>query len=89
MNRVHLLLLIAVLAAALGTVTSQYKARKLYRELEQAQTHARQLDEDYGQLQIEQGTYAAHERIERIASTRLSMRLPNEAQATPPGAPAP
>lgn len=70
------LMLIAVICA-LGVVTSQHKARKLFQGLEGEQERARQLDVEYGQLQIELSTWATPPRIEKIAREKLKMRTPD------------
>ncbi len=65
---------------ALALVTSQHKARKLFSELAQEQDVARQIDVEWGQLQLEQSTWAMHARIEKIASSRLQMHVPVSAR---------
>jgi len=72
--RANLLLLVLLALCAIGLVTAQHKARRLVTTLEQEQTRAHSLDVEYGQLQLEQSTYAMHARIERIAGERLKMR---------------
>ena len=76
MVRLNLLLLALLTACALGLVTSQHKARKLFVELEEEQERARALEVEYGQLQLEASTWAMHTRVERIASRALRMRTP-------------
>jgi cell division protein FtsL len=49
----------------------------LFAELEQEQERAKQLDVEWGQLQLEQSTWAMHARIERIARERLRMSVPD------------
>jgi cell division protein FtsL len=61
------ILFLLILASALGTVTAQNKARKIYKALEAEQEHARQLEVEYDQLQLELATWASHARIEQIA----------------------
>ena len=80
MIRLNLLLFVLMLACALGTVTSQHKARKLYVELQQQQDRAQQYEVEWGQLQLEQSTWAKHSSIEKIATTKLHMRLPHASQ---------
>jgi len=75
--RINLFLLLALTACALGLVTSQHKARKLFAELEQEQERAKQLDVEWGQLQLEQSTWAMHARVEKIARERLRMSVPD------------
>ena len=58
MLRLNLFLLLGLVICALGTVTSQHKARKLFQALESEQERAKQLDVEYGQLQIELSTWA-------------------------------
>ena len=77
MIRINILLTLILIACALGVVTSQHKARKLFVELEKEQQLARQLAEEWGQLQLEQSTWATHARIEKIATEQLQMRLPD------------
>jgi len=76
MMRLSLLLLAVLTACALGLVTSQHQARRLFGELEQEQERSQQLGVEYGQLQLEASTWAVHARVERIASRQLHMRVP-------------
>jgi cell division protein FtsL len=94
MVRFNMILLLIAVVCALGVVTSQHKARKLFQELEGEQERARQLDVEYGQLQLELSTWATHPRIEQIAREKLRMRTPDavgraaEPRAAKPAAPA-
>ncbi len=76
MTRISLALLALLTLCALGLVTSQHEARKLFVELGEEQERARQLDVEYGQLQLEASTWAMHTRVEKIAQTSLRMRRP-------------
>lgn len=76
MVKLNLVLVLVLVACALGVITSQHKARKLYSDLQQAQAEAKHLDEEWGQLQLEQSTWAMHSRIEKIASGYLQMKVP-------------
>jgi cell division protein FtsL len=78
--KLNLLLLLVLVVCALGLVTSQHKARKLFSELERAQVRARELDVEYGKLQLEASTWALHARIERVATGTLGMRTPDARQ---------
>jgi len=79
MARLNALLLVVLVACALAVITSQHRARKLFIDLEQAQGAAKKLDEEWTQLQLEQGTWATHKRVEALASKSLGMRLPDPA----------
>jgi len=75
-GRLIFILLATLMACALAVVASQHKGRKLYGELQREQATARKLEIEWGQLQLEQGTWATHGRVERIATRELNMRLP-------------
>jgi cell division protein FtsL len=77
MTRLNLILFFALIFSALGLVNSQHKARNLYIELERESQSAKQIEQEYGQLQLEQSTWAMHSRIEQIASQKLQMRVPD------------
>lgn len=76
MLRTNMLLLFFIVFCALGVVTSQHKARKLFQALEAEQERAKQLDVEFGQLQLELSTWATHPRVEKIAKERLKMHVP-------------
>ena len=77
MTRANALLLLVVIACALGVVTSQHRARKLFIEVEGEQVAAKKLDEDFTRLQLEQGAWGTHKRVEAVAARGLGMRLPD------------
>jgi len=80
MARLNLILLAAVLISALAVVSTNHRARKLITEFEREQERMRALDVEWGQLQLEQSTWATHARIEQIARDKLGMRAPRPAQ---------
>ncbi|MDX8399642.1 MAG: cell division protein FtsL [Gallionellaceae bacterium] len=80
MTKLQLLLLIAAIVSALGVVTSQHKARKLFIELQREKDRAQQMEVEWGQLQLEQSTLATLARVEGIATEKLQMRLPKSSQ---------
>lgn len=77
MTKLNLILFSVLIMTALGTVTAQHKSRKLYVELQQQQDRAKQYDVEWGQLQLEQSTWAMHSRIEKIATEHLHMQVPD------------
>lgn len=77
MTRLNLILFFALIFSALGLVSSQHKARNLYIALEQSKQLAKQLEQEYGQLQLEQSTWAMHSRIEQIATQQMQMQVPD------------
>ena len=67
--------LVCVLSA-MALVYTKHESRKLFVELEQL-THERdELNIEWGQLQIEQSTWAQHARIEQVATEDLALVRP-------------
>jgi cell division protein FtsL len=77
MIRLNILLLVLVVLCALGVITSQHEARKLFIALEGEQAAAKKLGEEWTQLQLEQSTWATSKRVEAVAARTLGMRLPD------------
>lgn len=71
-----MLLAMAVLISALGVVYSKHHSRKLFEELQSLERVRDGLNVEWGQLQLEQSTWAMPNRIEKIARTRLGMDVP-------------
>ena len=80
MMRLDAVLVALVVASALGVVASQHQARKLFGALEREQTRAHGLEVEWGQLQLEQSTWAAHGRVEKRARARLGLSAPVQGQ---------
>ena len=78
MNRLNAILLALVVFCAWSVVTSQYVARKLYGDMQKEQKAAKQLAVEYGQLQLEQSTWGAHSVVEKAATGRLNMHIPDQ-----------
>ena len=67
--------LVCVLSA-MALVYTKHESRKLFIELE-GLTHERdELNIEWGQLQIEQSTWAQHARIEQVATDDLALVRP-------------
>jgi len=75
--KLNLLLLLVLVVCALGLVTSQHKARTLFSELEHEEQRARQLDVEFGQLQLEASTWGLLSRVDKIAREKLGMHVPD------------
>ena len=74
-----LLLFVFAVVCVLGAIAlvyTKHESRKLFVELE-GLTHERDaLNIEWGQLQIEQSTWAQHARIEQVASEDLALVRP-------------
>ena len=66
--------------SSMALVYTKHEARKLFVELE-ALTHVSdELNIEWGQLQIEQSTWATHARIEKVATDDLSLARPESSE---------
>lgn len=74
------LLAAAVFVSALAQVWVVHQNRKLFVELQRLYAARDDLNMEWGRLQIEQGTWATHARIEQLAARRLDMRIPDPEQ---------
>lgn len=78
-------LLVLVFAAvcvmsAMALVYTKHDSRKLFVELEALTQERDELNIEWGQLQIEQSTWATHARIEQVALDRLSLVRPQSTE---------
>ena len=76
MVKLNLVLTLALLACALSVVTARHQARKLFMALRAEQAHTRELDTEWGRLQLEIATWLTHNRVGDLASDRLHMNMP-------------
>lgn len=77
----HSLLLVLVFAivcvsSAMALIFTKHESRKLFVELEAMTEERDELNIEWGQLQIEQSTWATHARIEQVATDDLSLVRP-------------
>lgn len=71
---VNVFLVLAVLTTAMCIVYSKHRNRLLFVELENLLSKRDQMNIEWGQLQLEQSTWATDSRIEQLATEKLHMR---------------
>jgi cell division protein FtsL len=76
MVKLNLLLALVLVACALSVVSARHQARKLFVALQSEQARGRDLDVEWGQLQLEISTWLMHNRVEEVARGRLQMTIP-------------
>ena len=78
MRRLNALLLVIVTLSALALVTTQYQARRLFTEIDRAQSDEAKIRARWDQLQVEQTELAKASLIDDQARKRLGLteRLP-------------
>lgn len=79
------IILVIVFAAvcaltAMALIYTKHESRKLFVELEDLTQERDELNIEWGQLQIEQSTWATHARIEQVASEDLSLVRPETSE---------
>lgn len=79
MTRMHLGLILAILATAFYLVHTQYESRRLYSEVDRAQAQSRRLAAENEQLEVLKRAQATPARVQQLARQRLDM------QAVTPG----
>lgn len=72
------ILLLAVIASAIGVVWTRHESRILFVELSRLQSQKDDLGVEYGRLELEQATYAEPSRIDAEARARLGMYTPKQ-----------
>lgn len=94
MNRLSAICIALIVASSLSLVTSQYRARQLFIDLDSAKAVARRLDIEWRTLQLDQTNYSKHSLIEAAARRDLHMQPATPARteyivlgqlAAPPG----
>ena len=66
--------------SAMALIYTKHESRKLFVELEQLTNTRDELNIEWGQLQIEQSTWATHARIEQVATDNLSLVRPQSTE---------
>jgi cell division protein FtsL len=76
MSRFNVVVALALVVCALAVIQAQHRSRTYFVELERLKKEARVLDEQWGQLQLEQSTWANLARVDTLARTRLGLVEP-------------
>ena len=82
MMRLNLVLLLGVVLSALYLVNVQYESRRLYSELDRAQSQAHRLATENERLQVEKRAQSTSSRVEKLAKSQLQMRTATPAITT-------
>ena len=71
-----MILLIGVIISSLQVINAKHQNRQAFIALQNLKKQQDQMEIEWGQLQLEQATWAAHGRVEKIASKQLEMVIP-------------
>ena len=95
MSRLNIVLALILIVCALAVIQAQHRSRTYFVGLERLKKEARLLDEQWGQLQLEQSTWANPARVDTLARSRVGLisppqeRIHVETVPTDPGVAAP
>jgi cell division protein FtsL len=67
-------------ASAVDLVLCRHQSRRLFVELQSLHEIKQGLDQEWGQLLLEQATWGAELRVEQIANEKLGMVVPSPSQ---------
>lgn len=70
------MMVLAVLVSAVAVIEVKHESRKRFVELRALEKMRDEMNVEWGQLQLEQGTWATHSRVERLAREKLHMVMP-------------
>ena len=70
------LLGVAILTTGLGVVNATHQNRQAFIQLQSLLKQRDQMEIEWGQLQLEQATWATHGRVEELAHDKLNMLIP-------------
>jgi cell division protein FtsL len=79
MTRLNVVLLVLLLGSSIYLVRVSYDARRLFAELDKAQSEERVLGIDFERLKTEKQSQATPLRVEKTAREKLAMRTANPA----------
>ena len=76
MNRINAVLALVLVVCALAVIQAQHRSRTYFVELERLKKEAHGLDEQWGQLKLEQSTWANPARVDALARSQLGLVAP-------------
>jgi len=76
MSRLNIALALVLIVCALAVIQAQHRSRTYFVGLERLKKEARLLDEQWGQLQLEQSTWANPARVDALARSRIGLVAP-------------
>jgi cell division protein FtsL len=73
-------LVLTIMVTAMAVVYAKHENRKAFAQLQSLLSKRDDMEVHWGKLQLEQGAWTTHGRVEKIASTRLGMESPSTVQ---------
>ena len=76
LNGLVVLLLILVLGTSLSVIYSKYRSRQVFVEVQKLESDLDRYEVDWGKLQLELTTLTEQNRVERLARSKLRLKMP-------------
>ncbi len=73
----NLALLACVVMTAMSVIETTHLCRQRYALLQELQSREWGMQENWSRLLLEESTWAAHHRVEKISREKLAMRVPS------------
>ncbi len=74
--KLSICLLVLVVASAVATVFVKHSSRAMFVELQALQRQFDEMQIEWNKLQLEESTWATHDRVRSIAVKRLGLYMP-------------
>lgn len=71
-----IVLALLVFVSAVTVIEVKHESRKRFVELQSLEKERDRMNVEWGRLQLEQGAWATHSRVENIAHKQLQMKIP-------------
>jgi cell division protein FtsL len=75
-----MVLVVLIIASALSVITLRQQSRMSFANLQTLERQRDNLNIEWGRLLLEQGAWSQHQRVEKIARTKLGMQIPDSKQ---------
>jgi cell division protein FtsL len=75
-----LVLVVSVIGSGVGVVYARQQHRQAYVQLTRLQRERDEINIEFSRLQLEQATWAEANRIEQVATERIGMVFPHDAE---------
>lgn len=80
MDKRATVLVLLIVVSALSIISLRNQSRMSFSELQSLRAERDKLNIEWGRLLLEQGAWSQHQRVEKIAQSRLGMKIPDSRQ---------
>ena len=81
---VTIILVLSLMAFAVGMIFTKHSSRVMHAQLQGLNTELENLNDEWSKLLLEQATWTSGIRVEKVASEQLQMITPNKVEMIKP-----